>query len=424
MISDCRAVVDEEKETVKSEGRRLALASACTDAVEESDWAMVPPVRGGARTTADLRRVAPEAGVVRGRGVSSAGVARGNRTIYVQIFPSPREHARRGEKDILAHDLLLTPRKRGSAPSDGMCADASHSSMYQLPYLAASLLQILFNAVVAGVSLYLLIALVLNVRSDVRRKVADEIEVLELGVARCAHQYDINYCGELASRSPHMREQCTSWEKCMNRDTSDGALTTRLLAETLAEVINSFVEPLATRSMLFIVAAVVTVIVLSNFVFSLTRHRICDSNYLRAEATFLQLQSQQMSRGNQAASDLALEHSSQSGRGLFVRSEKQVPFAQSAPYRGHFFAPEEASGLREEVATPSFALVPSIPQLSFRIARNHAPAKVSRPSFHIEAPDGTDEEETQLNAGHAVLHEAEQQALTNEIARRSLHVMV
>lgn len=47
---------------------------------------------------------------------------------------------------------------------------------------------------------------------------------------------------------PHMKQFCDEWEKCMQRDASVVGRA-RVAAETLAEVVNGFVEPITWKTL-------------------------------------------------------------------------------------------------------------------------------------------------------------------------------
>ena len=67
-------------------------------------------------------------------------------------------------------------------------------------------------------------------------------------IATCAHLYDINKCFPLSQRVPAIARQCSDWEACMQRDPA-GVGRARVVAETIGEVINSFVEPISWKTL-------------------------------------------------------------------------------------------------------------------------------------------------------------------------------
>jgi Di-sulfide bridge nucleocytoplasmic transport domain len=66
-------------------------------------------------------------------------------------------------------------------------------------------------------------------------------------MAVCTKEYLQNRCAP-GTRVPAMEKACLAWEKCMNRDPSVVGRA-RVSAETFAEIINSFIEPISYKTM-------------------------------------------------------------------------------------------------------------------------------------------------------------------------------
>lgn len=63
----------------------------------------------------------------------------------------------------------------------------------------------------------------------------------------CSKEYLENRCAP-NTRVPAMEKACVAWEKCMNRDPTVVGRA-RVSAETFAEIINSFIEPISYKTM-------------------------------------------------------------------------------------------------------------------------------------------------------------------------------
>ena len=68
-------------------------------------------------------------------------------------------------------------------------------------------------------------------------------------MAVCSKEYLENRCAP-TTRVPAMEKACIAWEKCMNRDPTVVGRA-RVSAETFAEIINSFIEPISYKTMVF-----------------------------------------------------------------------------------------------------------------------------------------------------------------------------
>lgn len=90
-------------------------------------------------------------------------------------------------------------------------------------------------------------------------------------IQQCSRQYIENRCSpEL--RVPAMEKACSTWEACMKRDPSTLGRA-KLSAETFAEVINSLIDPISYKTMMFILLGVFGTMFASNYAFNAARNR-------------------------------------------------------------------------------------------------------------------------------------------------------
>lgn len=129
-------------------------------------------------------------------------------------------------------------------------------------YLVFRYLQFFFNLSLVVGFLYLSYCFVRAVQKDVEQKIVENTlgetfyssarpaltsitETLQ-EISACERLYADNYCAD--KPAPYMVMQCEEWRACMKRDASIVGRT-RLLAELIGEVINSFMEPISWRTL-------------------------------------------------------------------------------------------------------------------------------------------------------------------------------
>lgn len=111
-----------------------------------------------------------------------------------------------------------------------------------------------FNVILISSVLYFLIQFFLTLRRDVQIKVDEQLSTILSEISQCSKQYVENRCSpEL--RVPAMEKACMMWEQCMKRDPSVIGRA-KLSAETFAEIINGFIEPISYKTMVNIVSVV------------------------------------------------------------------------------------------------------------------------------------------------------------------------
>ncbi|KAG8889048.1 hypothetical protein FRB98_005945 [Tulasnella sp. 332] len=100
-------------------------------------------------------------------------------------------------------------------------------------------------------ALYLGFSFVMTVKQDVDARVLEYSSELLHEIALCSQLYLTNKCHP-DTRVPVVEQVCQDWERCMNKDPKVIGRV-RVWAETLGEMFNSFVEPIAWKTLAFTV---------------------------------------------------------------------------------------------------------------------------------------------------------------------------
>jgi len=172
---------------------------------------------------------------------------------------SDEEYDSRHPKQLASsHSTHYTLNMPGPAPGP------SH-----LPYTILGYTQLVFNSSLILLVLYLLVTFILTVQRDVEQRIAQyTIDSLQ-EIALCTTSYSSNNC---KSPLPALIVQCLEWESCMARDPSVIGRA-KVGAEMLAEVINSFVEPISWKTLLFTLSSISFFTVFVNAVINLYRSK-------------------------------------------------------------------------------------------------------------------------------------------------------
>ncbi|SLM38616.1 Brl1/Brr6 domain [Lasallia pustulata] len=141
----------------------------------------------------------------------------------------------------------------------------------RLPHILSLYAQYFFNLFLMLVCVYAIYAFWSTVRSDVDRKSEEEASVSAAEIAVCAKHYLDNQCSP-PQRVPALAAVCESWERCMNRD-PDAVGRARVSARTFAEILNSFVEPISYKTLIFILTPILGCFAISNLAFGFFRNR-------------------------------------------------------------------------------------------------------------------------------------------------------
>ncbi|KAK6341679.1 hypothetical protein TWF696_008747 [Orbilia brochopaga] len=141
-----------------------------------------------------------------------------------------------------------------------------------VPQILSQYLQLLVNIIGAALAGYLVYSVVMTIQRDVQKKEQEYIMEAQLQVEDCQTKWLANRCSpEL--RVPAMETQCLAWRMCADSDPYSLGRS-KVSAETFAEIINGFVEPISYKSMVFCFVLLFGCLFVSNFAFGFFRAKV------------------------------------------------------------------------------------------------------------------------------------------------------
>jgi len=93
---------------------------------------------------------------------------------------------------------------------------------------------------------------VTTILHDVNEKVSTYTTEARQEIYNCAEAFSANQCAgyrDLGRVAPALYGMCESWETCMNRDPKKVGGRAKVGAETMAEVVNGFVDVISWKTM-------------------------------------------------------------------------------------------------------------------------------------------------------------------------------
>ncbi|KAJ2850816.1 hypothetical protein IWW36_001631 [Coemansia brasiliensis] len=151
-----------------------------------------------------------------------------------------------------------------------------------IPYVISGYLQLGLNIAMVATVLVLVVQVLLTIKRDVSARVQEYSAEILHEIAACSKQYVDNRCDPLM-RVPAMEQACAAWEACMHRDPTKVGRA-RVSAETLAEIVNGFIEPISLKTMLFFGCIFFGTLLVSNFAFGAYRHSRVHLQYVSQSA--------------------------------------------------------------------------------------------------------------------------------------------
>jgi hypothetical protein len=170
-----------------------------------------------------------------------------------QNFEKQLALARRPSEDSSDEDISRHKRPNVPPPQE-MGRLASLFSFIErypnAPALITKYVQTFANAAILTIAFYVVYSVWSTIRADVDRASEDSAAEILAEMAACAKNYVDNRCGG-NNRLPALETVCSNWELCMNRD-PNSIRRAQVSAHTFAQIINSFVEPISLKTMVWI----------------------------------------------------------------------------------------------------------------------------------------------------------------------------
>ncbi|KAI9354421.1 Di-sulfide bridge nucleocytoplasmic transport domain-containing protein [Pilaira anomala] len=204
-----------------------------------------------------------------------------NTTAETNIRPEPYS----ANTLTLRFNKRLEKRKEIEKRIERIPKQVVHSStvyepMYQrhqyISYTIITYIQMTFNIVITITILYLFTKIILVVKQDFRLKAQEHFDVLHQEKELCTRNYMLNHCGK-EDRVPAVETMCMEWASCMQKDIV--VAQAKVSAETIADIINSFVEPFSYKTLLFL-----TLLIIGSLVFSNVSSRLFMRKYVGPNA--------------------------------------------------------------------------------------------------------------------------------------------
>ncbi|CAG7964334.1 unnamed protein product [Penicillium olsonii] len=137
--------------------------------------------------------------------------------------------------------------------------------------------QLVVNLSLFSLAVYVVFGFVSAIRGEFEQAAQEMSDTILADMAVCTKSYLDNDCGR-PTRAPALETICENWERCMNRDPAKVGRA-KVSAHTMAIIINSFIDPISWKAILFFLATISTVTVVSNWSFRSFRHRLQQQHY-------------------------------------------------------------------------------------------------------------------------------------------------
>lgn len=144
----------------------------------------------------------------------------------------------------------------------------------RFPYFISLWVQVILNTIIAVATLYWVYKFVSMITTDVKHKRQQQIAQLFRQKVVCTRRYEENLCGT-ADMPRIIADQCDKWQQCMEHDPYHDIIgLSSTVARTLADIVNSFANPLSIKALIVMLIVVVGSIAVMNFTFSLFRRSL------------------------------------------------------------------------------------------------------------------------------------------------------
>ncbi|KAJ5885435.1 hypothetical protein N7495_009945 [Penicillium taxi] len=191
---------------------------------------------------------------------------------------SDRPSSREGWKDKQGKQRKVSnpkpPQSRVSSFSEFFALLEAHPNV---PNILSWWAQLLVNLSLFSLAVYIVFTIVAAIRAEFDQAAEEVSDTILAEMAVCAKSYVDNKCGG-GDRLPALETVCENWERCMNRDPAKVGRA-KVSAQTMATIINSFIDPISYKAVMIFLATISTVTVVSNWSFRSFRTRHNQPDY-------------------------------------------------------------------------------------------------------------------------------------------------
>ncbi|OII76635.1 hypothetical protein cand_028540 [Cryptosporidium andersoni] len=153
-------------------------------------------------------------------------------------------------------------------PIVNTCSSSSTYNNERLPIYINGYIQLIFNISLVIIILYGLCGLMYAIRNDIESKIQISVRNLMEEMTICSRQYADNKCNP-NERVPALETKCIEWEKCMNQDPAIIARRSSFTAQTIGEILNTFLDQLSWKSAILIFGGLISLFIGFNLAFSI-----------------------------------------------------------------------------------------------------------------------------------------------------------
>ncbi|KAJ5219602.1 nuclear envelope protein Brr6 [Penicillium chermesinum] len=172
----------------------------------------------------------------------------------------------------------MSPNASQIPPRSGVSGFLSYLEEHPaLPTILSWWFQLLVNFVVVAGAFYILYLAISSIGDEFDLAANDMTAEILIEMKKCSDNYNDNGCHETAV-SPVLKSYCEEWSRCLKRDPRKMARA-KLSAQTMAGIINGFVDAISWKTIIVFLATVLVVLLGSNWSFRTFRNRQEERRY-------------------------------------------------------------------------------------------------------------------------------------------------
>jgi hypothetical protein len=115
-----------------------------------------------------------------------------------------------------------------------------------IPNILSWWAQLFVNLSLFSLAVYVVFSVVSTIRAEFEQAAQGAKDEIMETMARCAENYISNKCAS-GDRLPALKDLCMNWDQCMNQD-PDKVGRAKVSAQTMAMIINSFIDPISWKA--------------------------------------------------------------------------------------------------------------------------------------------------------------------------------
>lgn len=154
-------------------------------------------------------------------------------------------------KNIETKQAIIDTKEKKSFSFSSFLPSWRFKDTSQLPLVLMQYIQLFLYLAITMAILYIMFSLLWTIYTDIEKAYQEQYQIHMGDITQCSKHYQENHCEKIQHSSPMLVQLCSTWNTCMKRNPDAQISRSKIIAHVFGEILNSFIEPIHFKTMLY-----------------------------------------------------------------------------------------------------------------------------------------------------------------------------